>query len=456
MNLTSFISLACSRWIYQFKSLWKRDMRNNFLKWHLYGRHRWHICFRNWRRRKPKQNSCHRWNVKKPFNRTPDVLFQRKVKFFWTFNWIEWQYVGAMSYNQNFNYPPPGFEQPQSSHTSNYQVPSNHNFSTNPQYERPFQRPSGPPPSLHPYYTPPPVEYRPVLNSRPPVPNRFAQPTTPFYSQPFPVNRFTVPPPFHPSRPPPPICFRPNESNFRQSYRAPISTSTLRKRFPSIPSKSSHRRERDEAPLTERDQLLVKWRSNYCETSDDIARKLAEMESNDNKDLWVRSSPADVYYKRCENGDVDSTNRLETLCTLFDQELVARGPKIREKQPPYQTPPRKRKHKVCRHKCKYFLFIDCDECIETLVIRSWEMFIFWFLWRWIWCGRRGLFDARIDEKNSTSLSLASRFMAQWDRRNEWWTIVSMFGKIKAFRVETWHLSGREWISSLQIELEQCQ
>lgn len=245
-----------------------------------------------------------------------------------------------MSHNHNFRYPPPGFEQ----HDQyRHQIPPYPNYSPNP----PFQH-STRPSRFHPRYNPPIADFRhESRNTRPSVHNRLPPP----YDTQVPyANRFSVPPPFNPSRPPPRIPYRANEPSYRSSYRAP--SVPPKQRFP--PNKSNYRRERDDdAPLTERDQLLVKWRSNYCETSDDITRKLSEMDPNENKDLWVRSSPADIYYKRCENGDVESTNRLDTLCTLFDQELVGRGPKIRETQPPYKTPPRKRKHKVCRHKCKF-------------------------------------------------------------------------------------------------------
>lgn len=240
-----------------------------------------------------------------------------------------------MSYNQNFRYPPPGFEQ--------HQPRPSPNFSADSQ----FQNPPGPS-RFHPQYNQPQTDYRyDSRHCRPPVHNRFIPPT-PYEPQLPYANRFSVPPPFNPTRPPPRLPYRSTEPNFRAAYRAP--TAPARHRFS---NKSNYRRERDiDAPLTERDQLLVKWRSNYCETSDDITRKLAEMDPNENKDLWIRSSPADVFYKRCENGDVESTQRLDTLCTLFDQELVARGPQIRKQQPPYHTPPRKRKHKVCRHKCE--------------------------------------------------------------------------------------------------------
>ncbi|XP_053673535.1 ribonuclease 3 [Anopheles nili] len=101
---------------------------------------------------------------------------------------------------------------------------------------------------------------------------------------------------------------------------------------------------------TERAEILSKWCRNYCETSEDIARKLAEMANDEERTLWVRSSPAELYYKRVSDRVVDSTARLDALCTLFDEELIRRSERIRATQTPYNPPPRKRKMKICRHK----------------------------------------------------------------------------------------------------------
>lgn len=108
----------------------------------------------------------------------------------------------------------------------------------------------------------------------------------------------------------------------------------------------------------ERDELLTKWRSNYCEHFDDVKRKLAELHSQsataaaDAKVAWVRSSPSDVYYQRLEGSVVKSTSRLDAVCELFETDLMKRSARIRAKLPPYTAPTRRRRHKVCRHKCK--------------------------------------------------------------------------------------------------------
>uniref|UniRef100_A0A182QBA2 Ribonuclease 3 n=1 Tax=Anopheles farauti TaxID=69004 RepID=A0A182QBA2_9DIPT len=101
---------------------------------------------------------------------------------------------------------------------------------------------------------------------------------------------------------------------------------------------------------TERAEILSKWCRNYCETSEDIARKLAEMANDEDRTLWVRSSPAELYYKRVSEKVVESTPRLDALCTLFEEELIRRAERIRATQTPYNPPPRKRKMKMCRHK----------------------------------------------------------------------------------------------------------
>uniref|UniRef100_A0A182NUA6 Ribonuclease 3 n=1 Tax=Anopheles dirus TaxID=7168 RepID=A0A182NUA6_9DIPT len=101
---------------------------------------------------------------------------------------------------------------------------------------------------------------------------------------------------------------------------------------------------------TGRAEILSKWCRNYCETSEDIARKLAEMANDEDRTLWVRSSPAELYYKRVSEKVVESTARLDALCTLFEEELIRRAERIRATQTPYNPPPRKRKMKMCRHK----------------------------------------------------------------------------------------------------------
>ncbi|XP_073837215.1 ribonuclease 3-like [Musca autumnalis] len=123
------------------------------------------------------------------------------------------------------------------------------------------------------------------------------------------------------------------------------------------------REERPKKPETERDRLLRMWRSNYCETPEDIQRKmeeLAEMDE-DTREVWIRSSPADLYYRRTNVvQEVEATKRLNVLCELFEEELLKRSERIREKLPPYNPPPRQTRRRVCKHKSEGCSSSDSD------------------------------------------------------------------------------------------------
>lgn len=151
--------------------------------------------------------------------------------------------------------------------------------------------------------------------------------------------------------------FRRSESHLssrpRDKNRSSASSSRKSSYSPSpgLPSDRSHRSESESQP-TERERLLSQWRSNYCETSDDIAKKLELLVKGDEKECWIRSSPAELYYKRNASNEMESTARLDALCNLFDEELIKRGGRARAAQPTTEDEPKKRKHRVCRHKCK--------------------------------------------------------------------------------------------------------
>lgn len=98
--------------------------------------------------------------------------------------------------------------------------------------------------------------------------------------------------------------------------------------------------------------LLKKWRSNYCETTEDIAEKLGQLSNAEEKECWIRSSPADLFYHRDVNtNEMVSTPRLDSLCECFES-LVKRGERARATQPPLEKPHPKRRHHVCMHKCE--------------------------------------------------------------------------------------------------------
>lgn len=152
-----------------------------------------------------------------------------------------------------------------------------------------------------------------------------------------------------------------NSHRDHRSYSTPRSSSTSQRKETSSREHRSEsarprsRESRSETPQTERERLLSKWRSNYCETTEDIAKKLEQLVEDEDKDYWIRSSPADLYYRRDDgNGEMIATPRLDALCTLFENELIKRGEMARASQPSFDTQPKRRKHRVCRHKCEYF------------------------------------------------------------------------------------------------------
>lgn len=148
----------------------------------------------------------------------------------------------------------------------------------------------------------------------------------------------------------------PHQPNYTKEYNTKQHSSSRTERSSSLSSSSASASQKDnrdktKRPETERDRLLSKWRSNYCETSEDITRKLEQLADNEEKECWIRSSPADIYYKRTSASEIEGTSRLEALCKLFKEELVDRGRLAKEKQPPAETPPRKHRQRICRHKC---------------------------------------------------------------------------------------------------------
>lgn len=203
------------------------------------------------------------------------------------------------------------------------------------------------PPVVPPYYYPPPTSYPPSIPSYGSY--------TPSGSYPSSLSAYSniTTSIDYQSTPPPSMGFGAKPFINKEDYSSQLSHGKYQKGFSIEQNGSRSRRAASakSAQLSERERLLVKWRSNFCETSDDIARKLAELENNEEKECWIRSSPADVYYSR-KGQQIESTPKLEALCKLFEEELITRGEKVRSEQKPYKPPPRKRTHKLCRHKCK--------------------------------------------------------------------------------------------------------
>lgn len=155
---------------------------------------------------------------------------------------------------------------------------------------------------------------------------------------------------------------RKSPQSYRSSSRKSPSSNQDRKSRPRrSPPQRAARNSRDapisqrrpsKNPQTERERLLVKWRKNYCETSEQISKKLQELAHDEEQVSWIRASPADIHYRRSKDNTVESTPRLDALCSLFDEMLSKRAERARAIQTPYNPPLRRRKIRVCRHKCE--------------------------------------------------------------------------------------------------------
>lgn len=82
-------------------------------------------------------------------------------------------------------------------------------------------------------------------------------------------------------------------------------------------------------------------RRNYCATSKDIKRKLSELSAmgskgilENEKKIWARTSPADLYYVRNEHNPkiMKSSSKLQELCMTFKRVLIDRAAAARKLQ----------------------------------------------------------------------------------------------------------------------------
>lgn len=108
----------------------------------------------------------------------------------------------------------------------------------------------------------------------------------------------------------------------------------------------------------DRQKLIEKWRMNYCDSQDQMQKRLQEISQmnpdeileEENK-IWIRSAPADRYYERDENDlkKMRATGRLDQLCEKFKFELLERGERVRATQTLPCPQPLKPKQKLCKH-----------------------------------------------------------------------------------------------------------
>lgn len=115
--------------------------------------------------------------------------------------------------------------------------------------------------------------------------------------------------------------------------------------------------------MSERDLLLTKWRKNFCATREEVSTKIEELGKvneeemlENERNIWTRSTPADLYYTRDEQNTkvIKATPKLLQLCDDFNENLVLRAKKINDLKPKYEPPRRKNRARLCKHKCKFF------------------------------------------------------------------------------------------------------
>lgn len=158
-------------------------------------------------------------------------------------------------------------------------------------------------------------------------------------------------------------------------FKVLVNFLVIRKRSPSpVRNKRSndYQQRRGDAPdkrsnnckqssTSERAMLLSKWRKNYCSTREEVSSKIEELCRLDQeqiisqeKNIWTRSTPADLYYIRDQNNPkiIRGTTKLAQICDEFNENLVLRAKKVNAMKPPYEPPPRKNRARVCKHKCK--------------------------------------------------------------------------------------------------------
>ncbi|KAL3289704.1 hypothetical protein HHI36_023104 [Cryptolaemus montrouzieri] len=164
---------------------------------------------------------------------------------------------------------------------------------------------------------------------------------------------------------------RSRQSSSRKYEHRPSSQQHYRKRSRERKQDRSSRRHESQSPkrfsskgkevsLTEeRKQILEKWRKNFCSTREEVSNKLEELNHYNHEEaieqekcIWTRTTPADLYYERDEMNPkiIHGTKKLQQLCALFKEELVSRARKINAAKPPYIPPPRKNRARMCKHK----------------------------------------------------------------------------------------------------------
>lgn len=155
--------------------------------------------------------------------------------------------------------------------------------------------------------------------------------------------------------------------NYKKQYSTPVISNGkkvpfARTRFDKyIPSNNANKpsARRDAKEKSERDILLCNYRKDYCATREEITTKLEELAKQDDllekeKDIWTRTTPADLHYKRDDDNPkiIKGTPKLLQLCEQFKTKLINRRTNANKNKPEYIPPPRKNRAKLCTHKSK--------------------------------------------------------------------------------------------------------
>ena len=82
-------------------------------------------------------------------------------------------------------------------------------------------------------------------------------------------------------------------------------------------------------------------RKNYCATSKDMEKKMGELRAigtegilENERKIWTRTAPADLYYQRDENNPkvMRGTKKLMELCDIFNKLFIKRAEAARAAQ----------------------------------------------------------------------------------------------------------------------------
>ncbi|XP_018576714.1 ribonuclease 3 [Anoplophora glabripennis] len=122
--------------------------------------------------------------------------------------------------------------------------------------------------------------------------------------------------------------------------------------------------------ISEREEILSKWRKNYCSTERQITDKLEELATMTTEDIlekeksiWTRTTPAELYYMRDENNPkiIRATPKLMQITEKFYETLVLRASRVNALKPKYEPPPRKNRARLCKHKTEVSSSSDSSE-----------------------------------------------------------------------------------------------